>query len=80
MNREVHVRFWERPEVKVLRATRQSEKSRQRDGAAGVPSTADIFGDAGTAVECHNRTSHKPMSRAAGMLSGSCLLSEGDVL
>jgi hypothetical protein len=24
MNREVHVRFWERPEVKVLRATRQS--------------------------------------------------------
>jgi hypothetical protein len=25
MNREVHVRFWESPEVKVLRATRQSE-------------------------------------------------------
>jgi hypothetical protein len=24
MNREVHVRFWESPEVKVLRATRQS--------------------------------------------------------
>ena len=24
MNREVHVRFWERPEVKALRATRQS--------------------------------------------------------
>jgi len=24
MNREVHVRFWERPEVKVLRATRQT--------------------------------------------------------
>jgi hypothetical protein len=23
MNREVHVRFWERPEVKVLRATRR---------------------------------------------------------
>jgi hypothetical protein len=23
MNREVHVRFWESPEVKVLRATRQ---------------------------------------------------------
>ena len=24
MNREVHVRFWESPEVKVLRATRQN--------------------------------------------------------
>jgi hypothetical protein len=23
MNREVHVRFWESPEVKLLRATRQ---------------------------------------------------------
>ena len=23
MNREVHVRIWERPEVRVLRATRQ---------------------------------------------------------
>jgi len=23
MNREVHVRFWESPEVKILRATRQ---------------------------------------------------------
>ena len=26
MNREVHVRFWESPEVKVLRATRQSHR------------------------------------------------------
>ena len=26
MNREVHVRFWESPEVKVLRATRQSRR------------------------------------------------------
>jgi hypothetical protein len=26
MNREVHVRFWESPEVKVLRATRQKRK------------------------------------------------------
>jgi len=25
MNREVHVRFWERAEVKFLRATRQNE-------------------------------------------------------
>src|SRR6516165_12424122 len=28
MNREVHVRFWESPEVKVLRATRQIRPSR----------------------------------------------------
>jgi len=27
MNREVHVRFWESPEVKVLRATRQQRRS-----------------------------------------------------
>jgi hypothetical protein len=27
MNREVHVRFWESPEVKILRATRQNEPS-----------------------------------------------------
>jgi len=26
MNREVHVRFWESPEVKVLRPTRQSHR------------------------------------------------------
>jgi len=25
MNREVHVRIWERPEVRVLRATRHEE-------------------------------------------------------
>ena len=33
MNREVHVRFWESPEVKVLRATRQglpSDRNRAR--------------------------------------------------
>jgi hypothetical protein len=28
MNREVHVRFWESPEVKVLRATRQERRFR----------------------------------------------------
>jgi hypothetical protein len=27
MNREVHVRIWERPEVRALRATRHSTKS-----------------------------------------------------
>jgi len=30
MNREVHVRFWESPEVKVLRATRQNAKYSSR--------------------------------------------------
>jgi hypothetical protein len=30
MNREVHVRFWESPEVKVLRATRQSRRFGRR--------------------------------------------------
>jgi hypothetical protein len=28
MNREVHVRFWERAQVKFLRATRQNENRR----------------------------------------------------
>jgi len=28
MNREVHVRFWESPEVKVLRATRHERLSK----------------------------------------------------
>src|SRR5215467_9876742 len=30
MNREVHVRFWERLEMKLLRATRQVQPSRPR--------------------------------------------------
>jgi hypothetical protein len=30
MNREVHVRFWESPEVKLLRATRQKRPTLQR--------------------------------------------------
>jgi hypothetical protein len=37
MNREVHVRFWESPEVKVLRATRQSRRIEAGDAAAGLP-------------------------------------------
>jgi len=35
MNREVHVRFWESPEVKVLRATRHFVLGSQ--GAAPPP-------------------------------------------
>jgi hypothetical protein len=31
MNREVHVRVWERAEVKSLRATRQNPKLRHRN-------------------------------------------------
>jgi hypothetical protein len=36
MNREVHVRFWERPVVKVLRATRQGTNPLSREKAARV--------------------------------------------
>src|SRR6266404_2258779 len=42
MNREVHVRFWERPEVKALRATRHSRRFRDVPGMSGLPQTADI--------------------------------------
>ena len=34
MNREVHVRFWERPEVRFLRATRQRTNPLARESAA----------------------------------------------
>ncbi len=39
MNREVHARFWERAEVKFLRATRQTEPptlSTAKNFAAGL--------------------------------------------
>ena len=36
MNREVHVRFWESPEVKVLRATRQIRPYQAHCGGAWV--------------------------------------------
>src|SRR5262249_36787738 len=35
MNREVHVRFWERPEVRLLRATRQTRRFRRRQTSVG---------------------------------------------
>jgi hypothetical protein len=36
MNREVHVRFWESPEVKVLRATRHKQLAAlQKDWVKG---------------------------------------------
>jgi len=34
MNREVHVRIWERPEVRVLRATRRVSRAPQELAAA----------------------------------------------
>ena len=37
MNREVHVRFWESPEVKVLRATRHSRRFRRVHATSGYP-------------------------------------------
>jgi hypothetical protein len=41
MNREVHVRFWESPEVKVLRATRQrdSRAAKEKRGDLHQPRT-----------------------------------------
>src|SRR5258705_2144129 len=41
MNREVHVRFWERPEVKVLRATRQGETNVTTEPWSAVEWIAD---------------------------------------
>jgi hypothetical protein len=43
MTRECQVRFCEGLGVKFPGPTRQSEKSRQRDDTAGLPSTPDIF-------------------------------------
>jgi len=40
MNREVHVRFWERPEVKLLRATRQCRWSREAYRKSAYPAIA----------------------------------------
>jgi hypothetical protein len=37
MNREVHVRFWESPEVKVLRATRHERRFHNVRGMSGLP-------------------------------------------
>jgi hypothetical protein len=43
MNREVHVRFWERAEVKFLRATRQSRRFGIGRGSARPP-IPDVLG------------------------------------
>jgi hypothetical protein len=40
MNREVHVRIWERPEVRVLRATRQQLRKQLPNVSVRFPSWA----------------------------------------
>ena len=42
MNREVHVRVWERAEVKFLRATRQSRRFDPLTGMSGAPPIAAV--------------------------------------
>jgi hypothetical protein len=42
VTREGHARFWERPEVKFLRATRQGRLSSPVDVAAGLPSAPEM--------------------------------------
>jgi hypothetical protein len=42
VNREVHARFWERAEVKFLRATRQSRHSARVPSTSAVSLKADI--------------------------------------
>jgi hypothetical protein len=37
VNREVHARFWERPEVRFLRATRQTRPSRAIGDMSPIP-------------------------------------------
>ena len=43
MNREVHVRFWERPEVRILRATRQPLTQHQPTRGSGDQPYAEIY-------------------------------------
>src|SRR5215510_2792096 len=45
VTREGHARFWERPEVKFLRATRQPEETCHRNNTAGLPSRAELLTD-----------------------------------
>src|ERR1035437_4551183 len=43
MNREVHVRFWERPRVKVPRATRQTRRFKSLPATSALPPSTDII-------------------------------------
>jgi hypothetical protein len=42
MNREVHVRIWERPEVRILRATQQSFAFVDRSSGGGSAPIPDL--------------------------------------
>src|SRR5262249_15117371 len=42
VNRQVHARFWERPEVKVLRATRHFRRSRPEPSWSAVIQQAEV--------------------------------------
>ena len=61
MNREVHVRFWESPEVKVLRATRQNEPSHSFRRRGRSTSISGPTGPAFGASESGHGT--KPLAR-----------------
>jgi len=64
MNREVHVRIWERPEVRVLRATRRSQLAMilacQGLATAGTDAEAALEGSepvgGGRAIACTKRS------------------------
>jgi hypothetical protein len=58
MNREVHVRFWESPEVKVLRATRQLRRSdhcRSVSGHTPIAPELKCRRKAATGKEVHDK-------------------------
>src|SRR5258707_13732444 len=51
MNREVHVRFWESPEVKILRATRHSRRVKREADMSGRPPIASPWLQRGIRLE-----------------------------
>src|SRR5215472_17029433 len=54
MNREVHVRFWESPEVKVLRATRHERRFRDvRERVRSASDSGKIAASQRTNVKGH---------------------------
>ena len=60
VTREGHARFWERPEVKFLRATRQGRRYRNAEGMAAPQSTAEEPRARDTALPCQDPTFMKP--------------------
>ena len=57
VTREGHARFWERPEVQFLRATRQGRLSSPVDDAAGLPSAPDMPVRPGSCASCQGTKS-----------------------